>query len=152
MLVGVAEVTCMRLHRSIFAAILSAALVATPLWSAPPPPPSTTPLGTIVSAQRAHVGSADAEVGTTLYGGDRLSTDSAGTVQIRAGAARLLLQHSSAVVVSDRMGAPAARLLAGTATFSTGNAHAFSMLVSQAIIAPQTDAPTIGQVTYLSDK
>jgi hypothetical protein len=142
----------MRLHRSVFAAILSAALIATPLWSAPTPTPSTTALGTIVSAQKAHVGTAEAEVGTTVYGGDRLSTDSSGTVQLRAGAARLLLQNSSAVVVSDDKGAPAARLLAGTATFSTGNAHAFSMLVSQAVITAQTDAPTIGQVTYLSDK
>jgi hypothetical protein len=140
----------MHFHRSMFAAILSAALVATPLWGAPTP--SNTALGTITSAQRAHVGSALAEVGTTLYAGDRLSTDNVGTVQIRAGAARLLLQNSSAVIISDDKGVPAARLIGGTATFSTGNARAFSMLVSQATIAAATDAPTIGQVTYLSDK
>ena len=80
------------------------------------------------------------------------STELQGSVQVRAGAARLLLLSSSAAIVNDSEGAPSARLVLGTATFSTGNAHAFTLFASTAAIRPQTDAPTIGQVTFLTDK
>jgi hypothetical protein len=40
----------------------------------------------------------------------------------------------------------------GTATFSTGNAHAFTLYASKAAVRANTDAPTIGQVVYVSDK
>jgi hypothetical protein len=138
----------MQVLRLICAALLSATLAIMPVWSAPAP---TTALGTIVAAQRAHVGSAEAEVGTTVYGGDQLSTEQAGTVQIRAGAARLLLSGASRVSINDAQGAPSARLVSGTATFSTGNAQAFTLFASKAAIRASSDAPTIGQVTYLSE-
>src|SRR5262249_19755163 len=35
---------------------------------------------------------------------------------------------------------------------STGNARAFTLFASRAVIRSQSDAPTIGQVTYLSDR
>lgn len=115
-------------------------------------PKPTTSLGTIVTADHARVGDSAAEVGTTVYSGDRLTTDQQGTMQIRAGAARLLLQSASAATVDDTEGAPSARLFLGTATFSTGNAKAFTLYASRAAIRAQSDAPTIGQVTYLSEK
>jgi hypothetical protein len=136
--------------RAVCAAALSATLVCVPLWGAATP--SVTPLGTIISAERAQVGSAGVDVGTTVYSGDRLSTDVKGSVQLRAGAARLLLLSSSAAILDNNAGSPSARLVVGTATFSTGNAHAFTLFASKAVIRPQTDVPTIGQVTFMSDK
>jgi hypothetical protein len=140
----------MRRLRALFAAVLAFGLVCAPLWGASTP--SVTPLGTIIAAERAHVGAAGADVGTTVYVGDRLSTENQGSVQLRAGAARLLLLSSSAAIVEDNAGAPSAKLLLGTATFSTGNAKAFTLFASKAVIRPQTDDPTIGQVTYVNDK
>jgi hypothetical protein len=130
------------------AAILSLACV--PLLGTTPP--KTKALGIVVAAEHAHVGEANADVGTTIYSGDRVSTDLQGSMQVRAGAARLLLPSSSAASVDENDGAPSAKLLMGNATFSTGNAHAFTLFASKAVIRPQTDAPTIGQVTYLTDK
>ena len=124
--------------------------LSTPVvWGGPKP---NTTLGTIVTAEHARVGESSAEVGTTIFNGDRLSTDPQGSVQIRAGAARLLLQSASAAIVNDTDGTPSAKLLLGTATFSTGNAKAFTLYASRAAIRSQSDAPTIGQVTYLSEK
>lgn len=135
----------------IFCAAAVVLMVASvPLCAATPP--SVTPLGTVIAADRAHVGAASADVGTTVYGGDRISTELQGSVQLRAGAARLLLLSSTSAIVNDNTGAPSAQLLSGTATFSTANAHAFTLFVSTAAIRPQTDAPTIAQVTYLNDK
>jgi len=136
--------------RAISAAVLALGLVSVPVWGATTP--NVAPLGTVIAADRAHVGQAAADVGTTVYGGDKLSTDTQGSVQVRAGAARLLLQSASAAIVNDSEGAPSAKLVLGTATFSTGNAHAFTLYASTAAIRPQTDAPTIGQVTYLNEK
>lgn len=124
-------------------------LTISPAWAGPTP---ATSLGTVVTADHARVGDSSAEVGTTVFGGDRLATDPQGSVQIRVGAARLLLQSASAAIVNDSDGAPSAKLLLGTATFSTGNAKAFTLFASRAAIRSQSDAPTIGQVTYLSDK
>ncbi|HYW67270.1 MAG TPA: hypothetical protein VFB10_11235 [Candidatus Dormibacteraeota bacterium] len=137
----------MQARRAIFATALSCGLMSFPAWGAP-----TTALGTVIAADRAHVGEAKAEVGTTVYGGDSISTELQGSVQLRAGKARLLLLSSSSAVVSDTEGSPAAKLLSGTATFSTGNANAFTLFACTAAIRAQTDAPTIGRVSYIGPK
>ncbi|HEY1471176.1 MAG TPA: hypothetical protein VGF61_19195 [Candidatus Acidoferrum sp.] len=134
--------------RAILAAALSVTLASAPLMGAP----TATVLGTVVTAERAHVDDGIASVGTTVFGGDRLSTEDQGSVQIRAGAARLLLLSASSAMVNDSEGAPSAKLLAGTATFSTGNAHAFTLYASKAAVRAQSDAPTIGQVRLLNAK
>ncbi len=136
--------------RLFCAAVLISCLVGAPVWSAPPG--NVTPLGTIITAERAHVGESAADVGTTVYGGDWLSTEAQGSVQVRAGAARLLLLGSSSAIVNNNEGSPSAKLLGGTATFSTGNSRAFTLFASKAAIRPKTDLPTIGQVTFVSEK
>jgi len=137
----------MQVRSAILATALSFSLMAMPLCAAP-----AEVLGTVVTADRAHVGAAKAEVGTTIYVGDSLSTEPQGSVQLRAGKARLLLLSSSTAVVSDASGTPSAKLLAGSAKFSTGNAQAFTLFAAAAAIRAQSDAPTIGQVSYLGPK
>ena len=137
--------------RALYAAAVGVSLACVPLWGASSTP-SMAALGTVIAADRAHVGDAKAEAGTTIFGGDSLTTEVQGSVQIRAEAARLLLLGSSSAVVNDSEGAPAARLTRGAATFSTGNAHAFTLYASTAAIRAQSDAPTIGQVSFLGEK
>jgi hypothetical protein len=134
--------------RAIFAAALSVTLATAPLMGAP----TASVLGTVVTADRAHVDEGIASIGTTVFAGDRLTTEDQGSVQIRAGAARLLLLGASSAMVNDSEGTPSAKLLLGTATFSTGNAHAFTLYASKAAIRAQSDAPTIGQVRLLNAK
>lgn len=133
--------------KSIVAALLSVSLMITPLWAAP-----SSSLGTIVYADRAHVGAAQASVGGTVFGGDRLSTEQTGSLQVRAGAARLLLSSSSMATFAQEESTPAATLSLGTATFSTANSKAFALHVASAVIRPNTDEPTIGRVTVLNPK
>ncbi len=134
--------------RAMFAAAVSVSLAVGPAMGSP----TATALGTVLTAERAHVGDASAWVGTTVYAGDQLSTELQGSVQVRAGAARLLLLSASSATIDDKEGTPSAKLLSGTATFSTGNAHAFTLYASTAAIRAQSDAPTIGQVTLLNAK
>lgn len=135
--------------RALLAAFITIGLTISPACASPKPAAS---LGTVITADHARVGDSSIEVGATIFSGDRLATDAQGSVQIRAGAARLLLQGASAAIINDTEGAPAAKLLQGAATFSTGNARAFTLYVSRAAIRAESDTPTIGQVTYLSAK
>src|SRR6266852_556816 len=131
----------------IIAALLSYALLIAPVWAAP-----SSSLGTVVYADRAHVGAAHASVGATVFSGDRLSTEQAGSVQVRAGAARLLLSSASIATFSQDDATPAATLTLGSATFSTANSNAFVLHVASAVIRPNSNQPTIGQVTVLNPK
>lgn len=108
--------------------------------------------GTVVAAQRARVGNAAASVGTTIFGGDSLDTDKLGNLQVRAGAARLLLASSSRVTWGPEPDLPGATLNAGAATFSTANAKAFALRVGTAVVRPTGDEPSIGTVTMLNPK
>ncbi len=125
----------------------AAALLIQPL--AATPAPSSTPLGTIVYAERANVGTSAASLGSTLFGGDRISTDSMGTVQVRTAAARLKLSQGSSAILLEEPGSAGAILTAGMATFSTASANAFALHAFAATIKPNSDEPTVGQVMIL---
>jgi hypothetical protein len=134
--------------REIVAAFLVSCLLMTPVWGAT----TTGALGTVVSSNGASVGGADAAVGTTIFNGDRLSTADMGSVQLRTQAARFLLAAASAATVNEDGGTPTATLLRGSGTFSTSNANAFALNALTAVIKPQSDEPTVGQVTVLGEK
>lgn len=129
------------------AVLLSFTLLISPLLA-------TTPaaFGTVVFANRAHVGAAAASAGATVFSGDRISTDQAGGMQIRAGTARLALASDSFATLAQEAASPSATLTAGTATFSTANSRAFALHVASAVIRPNSDQSTIGVVTVLNAK
>ncbi len=133
--------------RETLAALVSTSLLITPVLGAP-----SSSLGTIVYADRAHMGAAAASAGATVFGGDRLSTEQSGSIQVRAGAARFLLSGASSATLATDEATPAAILTRGSATFSTADSKAFALHVASAIIRPNTDQPTIGQVTVLGPK
>ena len=108
--------------------------------------------GTVVSAERAHVGSAAASVGSTVFPGDKLDTEAVGNLQIRAGAARLVLTASSRLVWGAEGGSPSATLMGGTAAFSTAGAKAFVLHAGTAAFRPRGDEPTVANVTLLNPK
>jgi hypothetical protein len=133
--------------RVVLAVVVSYALFLMPVNGATP-----AAIGTITSATGAHVGAASASSGSTVFGGDHLSTERFGSLQVRAGAARFMLSSASSAAVDASSAIPSARLLSGTVVFSTANAKAFLLHASTADIRPQTDLPTVAQVTYVNDK
>jgi hypothetical protein len=127
--------------------LLSTSLLATPILGS-----SGIGLGTVVSAERAHVGTAVASAGATVFAGDKLDTEQLGSVQIRAGAARLLLKGSSRLVWGAEDGSPSATLTGGTAAFSTANAKAFVLHAGTAVFRPEGNEPTVANVTLVNPK
>jgi hypothetical protein len=127
--------------------LLSILLLATPIWGN-----SELGLGTVVSAERAHVGTAEASVGATVFAGDKLDTDQMGSLQIRAGEARVMLRPASRLILGTEAGAPSATLTGGTAVFSTAGAKAFVLHAGTAAFRPRGNEPTVANVTLLSAK
>jgi hypothetical protein len=133
--------------REIVAVAMACTLLLMPVNGATP-----AAIGTITSATSAHVGAVSASSGSTVFGGDHLSTEKFGSLQVRAGAARFMLSSASSAAVGVDAATPSARLLSGTVVFSTANAKAFVLHASTADIRPQTNQPTVAQVTYVNDK
>jgi hypothetical protein len=133
--------------RVILAAILSCSLAQIPLSRA-----SSSSLCAIVYADRAHLGAGSASAGTTVFPGDKLRTEPGGSLQIRAGAARLSLSGSSSATLTQENDRPAALLTTGSAIFSTANSKAFAIHVAAAVIRPSTDLPTVGEVMVLNPR
>jgi hypothetical protein len=140
------------LIRTSTAAVLSFGLVFTCISNGSLSHASTVTFGTVVSADRARVGTAKATVGTTVLSGVTLDTDKFGSIQVRAGAARLLLSSQSQVTWANEEGGASATLKNGTAIFSTANSKAFALHAGTALIRPNSDAATVGSVTILSPK
>jgi hypothetical protein len=138
---------CISITKSVLALLVSFSLLTAPVWAAP-----SSSLGVVVYADRAHVGAAQASVGATIFSGDRLTTEQTGSIQVRAGAARLLLASGSMATISEDAATPAATLTLGTATFSTANSNAFALHVGSAVIRANSNRPTIGRVTLLTPK
>jgi hypothetical protein len=133
--------------RPVVAAVLVIVMGFAPGWGATGPE-----FGTVVAAEGANVGGGHLSAGTTVFGGDKLFTTGAGSVQVRSGAARLLLSGDSAAILAKDEISPAASLTRGTAVFSTATSKAFVMHVGSMVIRPGTDAPTVAQVTVVGPK
>src|SRR6202166_2474402 len=137
----------MQYLRSVVAAILVVAMGLTPGWGASGPA-----FGTVIAAEGANVGGGNLSAGTTVFGGDRLFTTGTGSVQGRAGAARLLLYGDISAILPKEEISPIASLTHGPAIFSTATSKAFAMHVGSMVIRPGTDAPTVAQVTVIGPK
>jgi len=134
--------------QAVIAVVVSLLLLTSPVYGVPAPA-----IGTVTSATAARIGTTTASVGSTIFVGDHLSTEKLGSIQVRAGAARLMLSGASAVDVAQLQGTtPAARLMSGTVVFSTAHAKAFVLHAAKADIRAKTDEPTVGQITFVNDK
>jgi hypothetical protein len=127
--------------------LLSMSLLATPILGN-----SGLGSGTVVSADNAHVGTTAVTVGATVFSGDKLDTSATGSLQIRAGAARVVMTASSRLVWGSEGGSPSATLLGGTTAFSTSRESAFVLHASTAAFKPRSDEPTVANVTFLNPK
>jgi len=130
--------------RPLLVLVVSLALVIMPAFAG-----TASGLGTVVFAEHANVGTSTVSVGSTIFGGDRLVTSQNGSIQVRAGAARFLLSAQSSAILLQEEASPAAILTSGSATFSTANSNAFALHAFSATIRPNSNDPTIAQVTIL---
>jgi hypothetical protein len=138
----------MRKMRATLALTLVVVVFAAPVW----PSPASEQLAIVLFAEHAHVGNDPASAGSTVYAGDKLTTESTGSIQVRAGAVRFLLEGGAVATLSSDEAPLAATLIAGTATFSTSAARAFTLHFANAAIRANSDLPTVGQVSVVNSR
>jgi hypothetical protein len=120
-----------------------------------PAPADIRPLGVVTYAERAHVGRAVVSEGSTIYEGDRLSTEAAGNLRIASPALTLQLAAKSTLVVqrpAGPEGGVVAELASGTMIFAAASTGKIVVAANDALIRPAAKAPTIAHIRVVNRK
>lgn len=106
-------------------------------------------------AERAHLGDAEASQGSSIFAGERLSTDAGGILRITIPALTLQLGGQSSVVLG-RVPGPEGNLLAelsyGTLVFSEAPKGSMMVMAKEAVVRPAANAATVAQVRVVNRK
>jgi hypothetical protein len=105
-------------------------------------------LGMVVLADHARLGSEAAAEGTTIYDGDRLSTDADGSMRFMVGEAIVYLPDQSCVTLRRGRAAKEfeAELVSGTVVLSVRTGTAAEIVASSARIRPVSETRGVVQV------
>lgn len=105
-------------------------------------------------ADRAHIGEALASPGTTVYDGDRLSTEAGGVLRLNTGTTALHLAPQTILTV--RLTGPAqnieVELAAGTLVFSSAKTPSIAVRANDAWIRPAANALTVAHIRVVNRK
>ena len=110
------------------------------------------PLGTVVAAENAHLGDAVLTLGTNVFPGDFLQTDSSGTLRLRIGLTQMYLAAGSAALLESApdqaTGRSGAQLVRGTVGFSSALPDSFQLDTPVATVRPYRGS-VFGEVTLV---
>jgi hypothetical protein len=110
-------------------------------------------VGIVAQASHASLGSHDAAEGTTLYDGDRLSTDADGALRLLMGQAALHLSEKSSVILHERSRGGAkefqAELQSGIAVLSVSAASGWEIVACSARVSPISETRGVVRVQIL---
>ncbi|MGB0035610.1 MAG: hypothetical protein WBP79_09065 [Candidatus Acidiferrales bacterium] len=134
--------------RSLFTTGLVAVLVVS-LLDLPVRASGAKPLGIVIQSQSARLDNTVAAMGTTVYPGDALSTDTGGMLRLKFGSGQLYLFSASSAKVAQESSGVQATILRGTAAFSSSEADQLSLLLPEGILRAANDKPAYGQVTIV---
>jgi hypothetical protein len=110
-------------------------------------PGQTSPIGAVTQSSGGHLNNTTASVGTTIYAGDRLSTEAAGTLTLRSGLVQLTLADDSVVFMNQDNASLSAMLQRGSVTFRVESGGSLRINAVDVHVRPQSTALTAGQVT-----
>jgi hypothetical protein len=112
-----------------------------------PLPGQTASLGVITQSTGGRLNNAAASAGTTIYDGDRLVTDSNGTVSLRSGSVQLVLSQDSALLLNHDGSGLTPMLQRGSVAFRIEGGQALRLSAGDVRVRPQSSALTVGQLT-----
>jgi hypothetical protein len=110
------------------------------------------PLGIVIQAQDAHLSSANAEIGATVYPGDAIETEPDGTLRLRVGTGQLYLAASSAASLTQNAKLTHTSVMhvnvtRGTVGFVAVTSADLELETPVALVLPANGKPAQGQVT-----
>lgn len=110
-------------------------------------PAQAPALGAVTQSSGGHLNNTTVSVGTTLYNGDSLSTEAAGSLTLSAGPVQLTLAGDSAVLVNHDGAGLTATLQRGSLAFRVESGGTLKINAVDVHIRPQSAALAAGQVT-----
>ncbi len=135
--------------KAILLAIMTASLAGIPLLAATPHP-ATAPLGVVLQADHAIVGTDVIATGATVYAGDTLETNESGTLRARLGGPQVYLRPNTMAQVQSLENGFSATLKRGTVVISSEASNTFELLADGAAIRPAGAQPVVAQVTLVN--
>jgi hypothetical protein len=127
--------------RSSLVAVLIASLVNLPAMAA-----GEKPLGMVVASEHAHLDSADAVGGTTVYSGDSFVTDSEGSLRLKLGGSQVYVLASSSAKVFLKENKLRASVDRGTLGFATAAPNEIEIETPLAAVRGANGEGVYGQV------
>ncbi|MGA7915234.1 MAG: hypothetical protein WCA00_08375 [Candidatus Acidiferrales bacterium] len=131
--------------RSCLVVVLVIGLLDIPVFAA-----DVKPLGLVLQAQEARVDNAKLAVGTTVYPGDTVETDTGGTLRLKLGTNQLYLLASSAATLAQNSAVVHAVVGHGTVGFSSNGTDKIELEIPEGILRAADGVPSYGQVTITS--
>ena len=122
-------------------------------WSPVPARPSA--LGIVVEAERAHVNTTAVTAGTTIYNGDRYSTETRGALLLRAGTTMLELAEASAISLRNLANGAQSigvELDQGTLLFGAARSADLEIVAREARVRPSAEGRTVAQISLMGPK
>jgi len=107
----------------------------------------SAPLAVVTQSSLGHLNNAIASVGSTIYNGDRLSTETGGTLGVRSGSVQLALPENSAIFVGQEVPTFTAALQQGSVAFTVESGGVLRLTAADVRVRPQSSALTVGQMT-----
>jgi hypothetical protein len=107
----------------------------------------SAPLGVVTQSSLGHLNNAAASVGSTIYNGDRLSTEAGGNLGVRFGSVQLVLPENSAIFVGQEGSTLTAALQQGSVAFTVESGGVLRLTAADVRVRPQSSALTVGQMT-----
>ena len=131
------------------------ALATASLLAPGPSTPRAVSFGIVIHAERSHIGEAAASPGSTIFNGDRLSTEPGGVLRVSFASLMFQLGSQSSIVVGhavDPRRAVSAELLSGTLIFSAAPASDVVVKANEALLRPSVEVPTVAQIRVVGHK
>lgn len=110
-------------------------------------PGQNAPAGVVLQTQSARLNQTDASVGTTLYDGDRIETQSKGALSVRSNQILLTLPEESLLWMNHDNAVLTPRLDRGTVIFRAETGDGIEIHADDVHVRPHGPILTIGQVT-----
>jgi hypothetical protein len=129
--------------RSCLIALLICGLLDIPAFAA-----NDKSLGMIIESSTATLGATKAAIGTTVYAGDSLATDTGGILRLKIGATgQIYLLSSSSATLGGNSNGTWATVRTGTVGFSTSATDQLELVIPEGILRAANGQPAFGQVT-----
>lgn len=110
-------------------------------------PAQNTPAGVVLQTQSARLNQTDAAIGTTLFDGDRLETQSKGALSVRSNQILLTLAEESLLWMNHDNAVLTPRLDRGTVIFRAEAGEGIEIHADDVRVRSHAPVLTVGQVT-----